>query len=318
MFDSMKPETVRVALLAGGTSGEREISLASGAGAKKALEQAGFPVTQLDPAFQADLAALIDGGYDVAFLCTHGRGGEDGTLQGFLETIGLPYTGSDVRASAMAMHKGVAKLAYQDAGIRTPDALTLRKGEPYDLDDIISQVSDHCAVKAITEGSTLGLYIVEGRDALAQALVDVFDHDDQALIERFVAGREFTIAVLGSGDDARALPIIEIIPKNDFYDFESKYAPGGSQHICPAQLPDDVTETMQAMAIAAHNALGCSGVSRTDFILEEDGTPWVLETNTLPGMTETSLLPDAARAAGIPFPELCTMLIADALASAEA
>lgn len=317
MFDITKPETVRVALLAGGTSGEREISLASGAGAKKALEEAGFLVTQLDPAQRDDLAALVDGGFDVAFLCTHGRGGEDGALQGFLETIGLPYTGSDVRASAMAMHKGVAKQAYAAAGIRTPDSLTLREGEPYDLDAIIATVGDHCAVKAITEGSTLGLYIVEGRDALAQALVDVFDHDDQALVERFVAGREFTVAVVGSGSAARALPIIEIIPKNDFYDFESKYAPGGSQHICPAQLPDDVTEAMQGIAVAAHAALGCSGVSRTDFILEEDGTPWVLETNTLPGMTETSLLPDAARAAGIAFPDLCAMLVADALEGAE-
>lgn len=316
MFDNMKPETVRVALLAGGTSGEREISLASGAGARKALEEAGFSVAQLDPAQRSDLMQLIDGGYDVAFLCTHGRGGEDGALQGFLETIGLPYTGSDVRASAMAMHKGVAKQAYSAAGIRTPDALTLRKGEPYDLDEIIAAVGDHCAVKAITEGSTLGLYIVEGRDALAQALVDVFDHDDQALIERFVAGREFTVAVIGSGEAARALPIIEIIPKNDFYDFESKYAPGGSQHICPAELPADVTEAMQGIAVAAHGALGCSGVSRTDFILEPDGTPWVLETNTLPGMTETSLLPDAARAAGIAFPDLCAMLVADALEGA--
>lgn len=313
MFDIGDPKDIRVALLAGGTSGEREISLASGKGARKALEQAGFQADQFDPANAEDLKALIDGDYDVAFLCTHGRGGEDGALQGFLETIKLPYVGSDVRASALAMHKGEAKHAYARAEIRTPDALSLHQGEQYDVDQIIAQVGDHCAVKAITEGSTLGLYIVEGRDALSQALVDVFDHDTEALIERFVSGRELTVAVIGTGAAAKALPIIEIIPKNAFYDFESKYAPGGSQHICPAELSDQVTEKVQTLAVAAHNALGCSGVSRSDFILEPDGTAWILETNTLPGMTETSLLPDAARAAGVEFPDLCTMLIADAL-----
>ena len=316
MFAKMSPEKCKVALIAGGRSGEREISLASGQGAQRALEQAGYQVVLLDHADKDHLRQLLEGDFDVAFLCTHGRGGEDGALQGFLETIGLPYIGSDVAASALAMHKGKAKLLYQQAGVPTPDSLVIREGEPFDLDELIAQVGDHCAVKAITEGSTLGLYIVEGRDALAQALVDVFDHDDQALVERFVAGRELTVAVIGSGDEARALPIIEIIPKNDFYDFESKYAPGGSQHICPAELPEEAAARVSELAVRSHQALGCTGVSRSDFILDEDGTPWILETNTLPGMTETSLLPDAARAAGIPFPELCVMLVDDALARA--
>ena len=313
MLDRLKPGECRVALLAGGRSGEREISLASGEGAKQALEQAGFLVTMLDPANRDDLRTLIDGGFDVAFLCTHGRGGEDGALQGFLETIQLPYTGSPVRASALAMHKGEAKHVYRRAGVPTPESLTLAQGGDWTLDDVIAQVGDHCAVKAITEGSTLGLFIVEGRDSLAQALVDVFDYDDQALVERFVSGPEYTVPVIGTGDAARALPIIEIIPKNDHCDFESKYAPGGSQHICPARLDEAMTEKVQELAVRAHNALGCAGVSRTDFIIDADGQPWVLETNTLPGMTGTSLLPDSAKAAGIPFPELCTLFIADAL-----
>lgn len=313
MFAIPSPQDCKVALIAGGSSGERDISLASGQGAKKALEQAGYQVTLLDHANADDLRALLGGGFDVAFLCTHGRGGEDGALQGFLETIGLPYIGSGVAASAVAMHKGKAKLFYESAGVPTPDSLTISKGQGFDLDDVIAQVGAHCAVKAITEGSTLGLYIVDGRDALAQALVDVFDYDDQALVERFVAGRELTVAVVGTGEAARALPIIEIIPKNDFYDFESKYAPGGSQHICPAALDEALAERIRALAVRAHNALGCAGVSRTDFILEEDGSAWVLETNTLPGMTETSLLPDAARAAGIEFPDLCVQLVEDAL-----
>lgn len=317
MFAVPSPQDCKVALIAGGSSGEREISLASGQGARKALEQAGYEVTLLDHADRAHLRQLLDSDFDVAFLCTHGRGGEDGALQGFLETIRLPYIGSDVVASALAMNKGKAKLLYRQHGVPTPDSLTIREGEPFDVDDIIAEMGNRCVVKAITEGSTLGLYMVEGRDALAQALVDVFDHDDEALVERFVEGRELTVAVVGTGDAARALPIIEIIPKNDFYDFESKYAPGGSEHICPAQVDEQVADRIRELAVRAHNALGCAGVSRTDFILEPDGSAWVLETNTLPGMTETSLLPDAARAAGIEFPDLCRMLVEDALRRSE-
>ena len=238
----------------------------------------------------------------------HGRGGEDGSLQGFLQTIGLPYTGSGVLASALAMNKGKAKLCYEQAGLPTPPAMTVRKGVSYDLDAIIEHLGSHCVVKAIHEGSTIGIYMAEGKDALEDAIQSAFDHDDEVLIERYVKGPEFTIVVLG-GSEPEAMPIIQIIPANEFYDFESKYAPGGSQHICPAPLDDAIAETMQAYAVAAHKSLGCSGVSRTDFILDEAARPWILETNTLPGMTETSLLPDAARAAGIPFPALCERLI---------
>lgn len=318
MFGIPEPQDCKVALLAGGRSNEREISLASQQGARKALEEAGYEVTCLDPADADDLARIISGGFDVAFLCTHGRGGEDGSLQGFLETIGMPYTGSGVCASAMAMDKGKAKLVYEAAGVPTPPSITVASSQKLDIDEIVAQLGDHCAVKAITEGSTLGLFIVEGRDDLAQALVDVFDFDDNALVERFISGREYTVPVIGTGEAAQALPIIEIIPKNDHYDFESKYAPGGSQHICPAPLDGPMTERVQELAVRAHRALGCAGVSRTDFIIDEDGQPWVLETNTLPGMTETSLLPDAARAAGIPFSELCTRFIEDALKQATA
>ena len=302
------PQNCKVALLSGGNSGEREISLASGQGAKKALEEAGYDITLLDPSVADDLVRLVEGSFDVAFLCMHGRGGEDGSLQGFLQTIGLPYTGSGVLASALAMNKGKAKLCYEQAGLPTPPAMTVRKGVSYDLDAIIEHLGSHCVVKAIHEGSTIGIYMAEGKDALEDAIQSAFDHDDEVLIERYVKGPEFTIVVLG-GSEPEAMPIIQIIPANEFYDFESKYAPGGSQHICPAPLDDAIAETMQAYAVAAHKSLGCSGVSRTDFILDEAARPWILETNTLPGMTETSLLPDAARAAGIPFPALCERLI---------
>lgn len=306
------PANCKVALLAGGTSGEREISLASGAGARKALETAGYTVEQLDPAERSDIRRLMDDSFDVAFLTLHGRGGEDGTLQGFLETIGLPYTGSGVCASAVAIDKGRSKLFYERAGLFTPAWTVVRRYEPYDPEIIIEQLGEHCVVKAIHEGSTLGIYIVEGEQALEEAIQSAFSFDDEVLIEQYVEGPEYTIVVLGN-QNVEALPIIEIIPANDFYDFESKYAPGGSEHICPARLDEKTTATMQRAAATAHIALGCSGATRTDFILDENGCAWVLETNTLPGMTETSLLPDAARAAGIAFPELCTRLIDYAL-----
>lgn len=306
------PRNCKVALLAGGKSGEREISLASGAGAREALEEAGYAVTMLDPASPSDLTRLMEESFDVAFLCMHGRGGEDGVLQGFLETIGLPYTGSGVLASALAMNKGKAKLIYREAGIPTAPSVIVRKGVPYDIDDIVSKIGEHCVVKAINEGSTLGIYIVDGKDALREAICSAFGFDDEVLIEQYIAGPEFTVPVIGN-DDPEALPIIQIIPANDFYDFESKYAPGGSQHVCPAPLNDAVAEAMSSYAVSAHRALGCSGISRTDFILDVDDNPWALETNTLPGMTKTSLIPDAARAAGIPFPQLCEKLIDYAL-----
>lgn len=306
------PEKCPVALLCGGTSSERDISLSSGAAAAQALTKAGFPVTMLDPASKEDLGKLLDGDFAVAFLCMHGKGGEDGTLQGFLETIGLPYTGSGVWASALAMDKTKAKVFYREAGIPTPVSQWLRKGFDVDVDAIVGELGTHLVVKAASGGSTLGLYIVENVEGLRDALEKAFSLDDDVLVEQFVAGSEYTVSVVGNSDPA-ALPIIQILPANDFYDFESKYAPGGSRHICPAPLTEEQTAAMQAIAEAAHEALGCRGVSRTDFIMDEQGSMWALETNTLPGMTATSLLPDAARVMGVSFPELCTQLVELAL-----
>lgn len=311
-MNSWKPEDLRVALLAGGASDEREISLASGRGAGNALREAGFSVTELDPAEKKDLQNLIAGNYDVAFLCMHGKMGEDGTLQGFLEMIGLPYIGSGVWSSALAMDKAKSKLFYENAGIQTPVSVTLYSPDDMSVEDILSTVGESCVVKPATEGSALGVYIVKGADEVKDAIEKAFELDSEVLVETFVKGTELTIAVLGN-EQLEALPVIQIVPRNEFYDFESKYAPGGSQHLCPAPLNAEATEKVQAMAKAAHRVLGCSGISRSDFIMDENGEFWILETNTLPGMTETSLLPDAARAAGVEFPELCTRLIELAL-----
>lgn len=316
MTGMIEPAKCRVALLAGGTSGEREISLASGKGAGAALREAGFVVTELDPANRADLGKLLEDSFDVAFLCLHGKGGEDGALQGFLETIGLPYTGPGVWSSATAMNKAQSKLFYQRAGIPTAPFQYIQKGEPYSIDEIALAMGGTCVVKPATEGSALGIYIVEGAEAIADAIEKVFEIDELVVVEKYISGTELTVAVLGN-DQPFALPVIEIVPKAEFYDFESKYAPGGSQHNCPAPLNDELTEQVMQAAVNAHKALQCSGVSRSDFILDSDGIPWILETNTIPGMTATSLLPDAARAAGISFPELCAKLIEYAFEDAQ-
>ena len=312
MVACVDPQHCHVALLVGGISGEREVSLASGEGAHQALTEAGFRVTVLDPADNEDLKKLIDGGFDVAFICLHGKYGEDGTLQGMLEMIGLPYIGSGVWSSALAMDKVKSKVFYQAAGIPTPPSVTLRSANPADIDMIVDSLGEHCVVKPATEGSALGVFIVDERKALQEAIEKVRELDNEILIERYIKGKELTVAVIGN-DDPRALPIIEIVPVNDFYDYEAKYKPGASQHLCPAPLSEETTKQIQDMAVKAHKALDCAGVSRSDFILDDEGKWWILETNTIPGMTGTSLLPDAARADGISFPELCTMLIEFAL-----
>ena len=312
MTSTINPSDIKVALLAGGASGERDISLASGEGARAALEEAGFTVSVFDPAEKSDLKALIDGEFDVAFICLHGRYGEDGTIQGLLEILGIPYIGSGVWASALAMDKVRAKVFYRHFGINTPVSATLYRGKPYNIDAIIDRVGFPCVAKPANEGSALGVHIVFNKAELQKAITEVFETDYELLVETYIKGTELTVSVIGN-EEPKALPIIEIVPKNEFYDFESKYAPGGSEHICPARLSEEDTAKVKEIAVAAHKALTCRGVSRTDIIMDEQGVCWVLETNTVPGMTSTSLLPDAARAAGYSFPQLCVKLIEFAL-----
>lgn len=305
------PEEMHVVVLAGGKSGEREVSLASGEGVEAALKEAAFNVTMLDPAQKDDLVALVQGSFDVAFLALHGKYGEDGTIQGMLEILGIPYTGPGVWSSATAVDKPKAKGFYEQHGIPTPRSLILNSPK-VNAERIVEEVGNHCVVKAATEGSALGVYLCEGAHQIEEALQKVFEIDGRALVETYIDGDEYTVAVLGN-EDATALPVIKIIPTNEFYDYESKYAAGGSQHICPAPLSESDTLRAQELAVAAHRALECRGVSRTDLIQDAAGQFWVLETNTIPGMTSTSLLPDAARAAGMSFPELCTKMVQDAL-----
>lgn len=314
MSENFNPQECRVALLAGGRSSEREISIKSGQGTLKALEEAGFPVTVLDPAKREDLITLIQEEFDVAFLVTHGRYGEDGILQGFLELIDLPYTGPDVWGSALAMNKSNSKKFYEAAGLNTAPSVTVFKDQPYDIDAILAVVGERSFVKAANEGSTLGIFRVEQGADLESAIQQAFEFDSCVLIEKEIKGDEFTIAVLGN-EDAKALPVIQIVPSNEYYDFEAKYAPGGSQHLCPAPISDELTALLQESGVKAHKALSLKGVSRTDFIVDADGVAWALETNTLPGMTGTSLLPDAAKQAGMSFADLVTVMVKNAIAA---
>lgn len=309
---AIDPSAISVALLSGGASDEREISLASGQGARQALEEAGFMVTMLDPIDKEDLVELIHGSYDVAFICLHGKFGEDGTIQGLLELLDIPYIGSGVWSSSLAIDKAKTKVFYEYYGINTPKSATIYPGREVSGEELISRLGAPVVVKPCNEGSALGVHIVNTPEEVDAALEAVFKMDGGALVEQFISGTELTVSVLGN-ENPEALPVIEILPQNDFYDFESKYAPGGSQHICPARLSEEETERVQDTAIRAHKVLNCRGVSRTDIILDENGVCWTLETNTVPGMTSTSLLPDAGRAAGYSFPELCTKLIELAL-----
>ena len=311
---SLEPEHTSIAVISGGKSKEREISLASGKAVAKALKDAGFSVLKVDPASRNDLAMLLSSDIDVAFLALHGKGGEDGTIQGFLEIAGIPYTGSGVWSSSTAIDKAKTKELYVKGGIPTPASVVLDDPRQHSPHELLRILGEDCVIKAATEGSALGVYICHSEDDVRDALEKVFEIDTVAIGESFVSGDEFTCAVLGTNESARALPLIQIIPANDFYDFESKYAKGGSQHLCPAPISEEDAHIAQELAEKAHRVLGCKGVSRTDLIRDEAGRFWVLETNTIPGMTETSLLPDAARAEGMDFTQLCVALLEEALA----
>jgi D-alanine-D-alanine ligase len=298
----------------GGRSAEREVSLNTGEQVVTALRERqaeAFPLDAAEPSFIDDLRSSRP---DVVFICLHGRYGEDGTVQGLLELLDLPYVGSGVLASALAMDKVASKHVFAACGVPTPPYAVVRKGRPWREADVVAAVGPRCVVKPASEGSAIGVSIVHEPSELGAAVEEAFRHDEVALIERFVAGTEVTVGVLGT-DQPFALPTLEIVPEHEFYDYESKYVPGMSRHIIPARIPESARERCAELAVAAHSALGCRGVSRTDIIVEPDGAAWVLEVNTIPGMTRTSLLPDAARAAGIEFPDLCALLVGYTLGS---
>lgn len=305
-----------VAVLTGGWSDEREISISSGESCAAALKEAGFTkVDMLDIAEEGFVGKLTAGGYDVAFVALHGPYGEDGCIQGLLEILHMPYTFSGVLASAVGTEKEVAKGVYRAAGIPTPEGIVLDKyAVPSEegLDDIVAELGLPLFVKPAANGSSYGVTKVTGRDQLKDAIIAAHTGDTRVLIEQCIDGIEITVPVIGNSDP-EALPIIEINTGAEFYDLKVKYEPSELHHVIPARMSEETYKQASKYAVAAHKALGCKGCSRSDFIVTADGVPVILETNTIPGMTSTSLLPDSARHAGISFPELCTRFIELAL-----
>jgi D-alanine-D-alanine ligase len=300
---------LRVALIAGGISGEREISMKSGDAVEKALDPKKYEVKRYDPRDDLGLLLKNSGNTDLALILLHGRYGEDGSMQGLLDLLGISYVGSGVLGSAMAMNKRIAKSVFRTEGLLVADDVLLYKGEPYSLDQILERLGAAAVVKPASEGSSIGVAICHSREDLLKGIEAAFHHDQEILVERFLNGKELTCCVLGN-NSLEALPVIEIVPnpKYSFFDYQAKYTPGATSEICPARISPAQTEEVQACAMRAHRALQCRDWSRTDMILCEDKV-YVLETNTIPGMTETSLVPLAARTAGMDFPQFVDRLI---------
>jgi D-alanine-D-alanine ligase len=367
-------ERVRVGVICGGASSERQISLATGLEIASHLPRERYEVVLIDPLalmannprlddeqraqarallghsagppratahldelpaqMQARIeqasAALVpasealaaDGGdrpIDVAFIAIHGRWGEDGTLQGMLDLLGIPYVGSGVLASALAMDKPMTKTVLAARGLDVPRGFTVeRAGAGYDDERALAlgdELGYPLVVKPIAQGSSFGVAMVDGRQMLGQAIEAALAYDDRVLVEERLRGTELTVGVIDGDDPAApvALPVIEIVTRHEFFDYRAKYDPSLTDEICPARIPDELAARAQEVARRAHLALGCRDMSRTDMIATADGRLAVLEVNTIPGMTANSLLPKAARVAGIPFAELCSRLIERAL-----
>jgi D-alanine-D-alanine ligase len=312
---AVSDRVTKVALLYGGNSGEREVSIASGTSVKEVLEEEGFIVFFIDTGQPGFIDQLRAAEPDVAFIALHGKGGEDGCIQGLLETLSIPYTHSGVTASALAMDKLLSKIVYQAYGLATARFEVLRKSE-FDGagNPALASIGLPCVVKPTCDGSSLGVSIPKTHEEFLRAVDEGFRVGDVLLVEEFVKGVEVTVPVIGNdAGNLFALPVIEIVPKNEFYDYESKYAEGGSEHIIPARITEEETLACQEAAIRAHEVLGCAGVSRTDMIVTAGNAPCIIETNTIPGMTRTSLIPEDAKKVGISPGELYRILIHHAL-----
>lgn len=298
----------RIGVLMGGPSSEREISLRSGAAVYDSLKKQAFDVVALDiqtsdPGQVKDL--LRASGIASAFIALHGRFGEDGQVQAILDDLGIRYTGSGRGASSRAMDKISAKSVFREYGLPTPRAATFDAASSAKGSAVCADFGLPWVIKPATHGSSIGLSIIESNDRLAEALKIAFSYDDRLLIEEYIKGRELTVGIIAN----RPLCVIEIVPKNKFFDFEAKYRKGMTDYIVPARLDEAVARKIQDTALAAHRALGCTGCSRADIILDPEGIPFVLEVNTVPGLTATSLLPKAAAVEGIDFDRLCAQLL---------
>jgi len=303
----------KVAVLLGGKSAEREISLKTGEAVYQALLSLGYSATKIDAAGQV-VSQLKEYQPDVVFIALHGKFGEDGTIQGVVETLGFPYTGCGVLASALAMNKIYTKKILAYDGIPTAKFITVNQNDikPENLPDLFKEIKEYIGyplvVKAPTQGSTIGIYFINNEEELLDGIKNAFTYDPIIMIEKFIEGTEVTVSVLGN-ERPFALPSLEIISKTGRYDYEAKYTKGLSEHIIPARIPKETDNLISELAVKTYTTIGCKGFARVDFIVDKELQPFVLEINTIPGMTETSLIPDAARAIGLSFPQLVEKII---------
>lgn len=304
-----KKDFGKVGVLYGGRSAEREVSIMSGTGVHQALCEAGVDAHLFDTG-ERSLVELAQAGFDRVFIALHGRYGEDGTIQGALELLGIPYTGSGPMASSLAMDKIMTKRVWLQHGLPTPAFEVLDAATELRL--VPDRLGLPLILKPPHEGSTVGITKVVGYSDMKEAYAQASRFDDAVLAEAFITGRELTVPVLGTGAAARALPVIEIVAPGGNYDFEHKYYSDETQYFCPADLPEALAREMQDLAERAYRALGCEGWGRADFMLDRDNRPWLLEMNTSPGMTSHSLVPMAARAAGMSYGELCISILSEA------
>lgn len=309
----------RCGVLLGGLSSEREVSLRTGEAVLAALVERGYDAVPIYVDRDIDVA-LRQERIEVAFIALHGRWGEDGCIQGLLETLGIPYTGSDVLASALAMHKAKAKELFRLHNLPTPAYYTLTAEDAGDLAEVHGDFGYPCVVKPINEGSSVGVAICHRHEDLAAAVDKALCFDDELLVERFITGKEVSVAVLDDRPTAdpssrfvpRALGAVEIAPRAGFYDYANKYTRGATDYFVPPRLSPERYRGVLAQAVRAHTALGCRGATRVDMIVSDSGNEFILEVNTVPGLTPTSLLPKIADVAGVSFGELCEIVLAGA------
>ena len=302
-------EKLTIALLSGGISSEREVSISSGDQVYEALDHNKYNIIRYDP--KTDLPQLVVDAskIDAALIILHGPFGEDGTVQGLLDLLEIPYQGSGVLGSALGMNKLASKYLYEKSGLLVPPYVVIGQNDTLNAEACVQRLGLPLVVKPVGSGSSVGISIVKSKDSLKEAVDKAFEQDSMVLIEAFIDGTELTGGVIGN-DQLEAFPLIEIVPSEsfDFFDYEAKYTAGATNEICPARINDVATKKAQEIAKTAHKALFCKGYSRTDMILKDQNI-YVLETNTIPGMTATSLLPLAAGEAGIPFSQLLDRLI---------
>ena len=308
-------EAKKIAVLCGGASSEREVSLRSGKKVHEAIASLGLKSFIIDTADRSFIKELAEKDIDLACIALHGRGGEDGTIQGLLEIMGIPYTGSGVLASAQAMNKISAKKIWEASRVPTPK---YRRIDP-DLEikpqceRLLKYFPLPLVIKPVSEGSSFGVSIIKSADAVLDAVDRTVKKYREVFVEEFIKGKEVTVGILGSGPQAKALPVLELRPKGEFYDYESKYTPGGTDFIIPARLPRAVYAKVQKTALKAYNSLGCRGFARLDIMVDRDGTPYVIDANTIPGMTDLSDLPAQAKAEGISYEDLVLNILSSAL-----